>query len=355
MANQILYGFANLQHLFDRRIEEVGVSEVFTAIDQSVAEHNRQMDALTSILIQPTTEYKLRRHTASVARLQPLDENGRARPIMPEGYYDIAFPLHDAGVAWGANYKSRIKMTVREANNITATMLDADSRWMRDHILAAIYANVSWTFPDDEHGDLTIEGFANGDTVTYQILSGADSAATDTHYLAQAGAIANDANPYPTIYEELMEHPENNGEVVCMIPTNLKATTKALLNFYDEPDPNITQGVATDRLASMLGVAVPGEVIGYVEKCWIVEWRSMPDSYIVAVSTGGDVPLYMRQEPEGTLQGFNMVAQRDDHPFYESQFLRIAGFGAFNRVGAVVYRVGNGAYAIPTGYTNPMG
>jgi len=63
----------------------------------------------------------------------------------------------------------------------------------------------------------------------------------------------------------------------------------------------------------------------------------------------------MREEPEAELQGFQQVARRDDHPFYESQWLRIAGFGGYNRVGAVVRRIGNGSYAVPTNYGCPMG
>ncbi len=108
-------------------------------------------------------------------------------------------------------------------------------------------------------------------------------------------------------------------------------------------------------MAGSLGAAVPGQVIGYHEaRVWIAEWRSLPANYMIAVATEGPRPLAMRQEPEAVLQGFNRVAERNDHPFYESQYLRSAGFGANNRVGALVYRIGNGAYAVPTGYASPL-
>jgi hypothetical protein len=38
----------------------------------------------------------------------------------------------------------------------------------------------------------------------------------------------------------------------------------------------------------------------------------------------------------------------------EYRFIRYAGFGAYNRVGALSFRIGNGAYAIPTGYSTPL-
>lgn len=355
MANQTLYGFVTLKDVFAKRVEEVGVRRVNDAIDATIAEHNRQMEALLALFATPTTEYSLRYNTPGVARLQPLDELGRARPIKPGGHYDVAFPMQDAGTAWGRSYKATVKMTVEEANNILASLLTADRRWMRDHILAALFANASWTFVDDKNGTLTIKGLANSDTDTYIVSAGADAGATDTHYLAQAAAIDNTNDPFQTIYDELTEHPENGGEVVALVPTGLKASIQALAAFYWQNDPNLNPGTATTTVARSLGVAVPGMLLGYHEsKVWISEWKSLPAGYMVVVTTEGPRALAMRQEPEATLQGFNRVAERNDHPFYESQYLRSAGFGALNRVGAVVYRVGNGAYAVPTGYESPL-
>lgn len=355
MANQVLYGFTNLKDVFTDRVETVGIPTVNTAIDATIAEHNRQMDALMALFAQPTTEYQIRYKTPQAARLQPLDESGRARPIKALGHYDVAFPLQDAGVAWGQTYKASRKMTVQEANNILNTVLTADRRWMRDHVLAALYANASWTFTDDEHGSLTVKGLANSDTDKYLIQTGSDAGTTDTHYLAQAAAISDAADPFSTIYTELTEHPENSGDVIALIPTNLKTSVETLSGFYPTQDGNLRYGNAATLLQRQPDLALPGTLLGYHEaKVYIVEWKSLPDNYIVSVMTGGDRPLAMREEAEASLRGFNRVADRNDHPFYESQYLRIAGFGAMNRVGALVYRVSNGAYAVPTGYDSPM-
>lgn len=361
MANQVMYGFMNLAHLFGERVDTVGVDTVYTAIQQSIDEHNRQTAALTSLFVEPTTSFKQRFKTATNARLQPLDENGRARPMLPTGAYDVAWPIQSAGAATGFNRISRIKMTVQDANEQTAAMLGADFRWMRDHILAGMFYDAGgdgtgWTYndPNDDVGALNILGLADGDTQIYNVTAGADSGATDDHLLAQANAIDDSNNPFPTDYAELTEHPENSGEVVAIIPTNLKASVEALATFYPITDPNLRSGSGVTELIGSLGTAVPGEIIGYVDKVWIVEWRSMVSSYMITLATGGERALRMRQHPEAELQGFRMVAERNDHPFYESQWERHAGFGAWNRVGAVVRRVGNGTYAVPTNYTSPM-
>jgi hypothetical protein len=354
MANQVLYGFANLKDLWSQRATEVGVAVVGDALRQSLAEHNRQMDTMMAIFARRTTLFKQRYTTPAVARLQPLDENGRALPIKAAGIYDVAWPIHTGGSAWGTNYITREKMTVEDVNNRAIALMSADIRWMRDHILAALFARTTWTYTDEAHGALSIKGLANADTDTYYLQAGADSGATEDHYLFQAAAIADATNPFPTIYTELTEHPENSGEIVAFVPSGLIATTEALTLFRPLQDPNISPGSGVTTLTGTLGMATPGVVRGYVERVWIVEWPSLPANYIIAVSTGGDPPLAMREDPESSLQGFNMVADRDDHPYYEHQWLRRAGFGGFNRVGALIYRVGTGSWAVPTGYTSPM-
>lgn len=355
MANQILYGFRNLADAFTEKVTTIAVPTINSAIDETLAEHNRQLNAIMALFADTTTDYKRRYKTPAAARLQPLDENGRARPIRRSGYYDIAFPIQAGGGAWGQTYEERLKSTVQDLNNLMSAMLTADARWMRDHLLSGLFVNTNWTYSDPEWGDLTVKPLANGDTDSYLIQEGADSGATDTHFFAQSSAIDDSNDPFPTIHDDLMEHPENGGSVIALIPTNLKGTVKGLTAFYPVTDDNIQYGANVSTLRANLGATVPGEIFGYHDSgVWLVEWKAMVSSYIVAVTTEGDRPLALRQESVSELQGFNRVAQRDDHPYYESQYLRKAGFGGQNRVGALVYRIGNGSYAIPTGYAAPM-
>lgn len=351
----IAYGFHQLKDIFAERVTKIGEERVMTAIQQSVAEHNRQMDALFGLLVQPTDQFKIKYATPSAARLQPMDENGRARPIKPSGQYEIAFPLQMGAIAWGANFLSKAKMTVEEANRATVTLLSADFRWMRDHVLASFLTNTQWTFNDEQHGALVVKPMANGDTDLYLTQLGADEPVTDNHYYAQLAAIADGANPFPAIEEELTEHPENSGEVVNIIPTNLKASVSGLTAFHTLPDANVAKGLTADRLVGAFNLPVPGKVIGYLEDGgWVVEWKSMPSSYMISFVTGGERPIAMRQDPETELRGFQKVDERKDHPWWEAQYMRRAGFGGYNRVGAVVSYIGNAAYQNPAAYANPL-
>lgn len=354
----LIYGFHQLKDILGDRIDEQNVSRINSAVQQAVDEHNRQLNALLSLFVTRTTEYKTRYKQMGATRSQPLDQNGRARPIKSAGYYDIALPIQASGNAWGANYITKQMMTAQDANDATKLLLDGDTAWMADHILAALLGNASWIFPDEEHGNLTVQPLANGDATTYALFTGASSGATDTHYLAQAAAIADAANPFPTILKELREHPENGGQatqVVALVASDLRDDIEALDMFRERPDPNIELGANSDRLTGSLGAEVPGTIIGYVSGVWIAEWPSLPSGYMLstAVATGRPA-LAQREYALDVLQGFKLVGQRDDHPFYESQYARWAGFGAWNRVGALVYQVGNATYQIPTGFTSPM-
>lgn len=358
MANTVLYGFLEHRDIFRDQLNAQNIEVVNTAIQASVDEHNRQMNALNGLFVEVTTEYKKRFKQMSSHKLQPLDDNGRALPVKAFGYYDMAWPIQQAGTAWGANYVASKKMTVEDANNITLAMLEADIRWMRQHLMAALFSNTTWTFSDDQWGDLTVGVLANNDTVKYQIISGNDAPATDNHFYGQANAINDGAdNPFVVGKDELMEHPENSGNVIALISSSLKADTLALDTFYEKSDPNIRLGSGLSELTGSIDVAVPGEMLGYdaASGVWISEWKSLPAGYGIMVCTGGERPLRQREDPEDVLRGFNRVADRNDHPFYESQWLRRAGFGAWNRVGAFVFEASDASYDVPTGYAAPIG
>lgn len=354
MVNQILYGFYNLKDLGGQRVTTLGVDTVNTAIDATLAEHNRQLAALNGLFVENITAFQKRYKQRGAKRLQPLDNAGRARPTKTAGYYDLGFPIISGGDAFGADYVTRVKMTVQELQDELASSLVADKRWNRDHLLGALFASTSYSFVDPLNGTLTVQPLANGDSVNYLIENGTDAGTTDTHQLAQAAAIADGANPFPTIYTELTEHPENAGEVVAFVPTNLIAAVEALSLFIAVGDSAVQVGANTSRLVATLNVPVPGVLRGRVSKVWIVEWAALPDNYIIATTTGGSRPIAMREDEEPELRGFKRVAERNDHPWYESQFLRRAGYGGYNRVGAVVMRIGNASYAVPTNYTVPM-
>jgi hypothetical protein len=358
MANQIAYGFMNLQDRFKELILTVGIRTIDTAITATRDEHERLTNQMLDIFCERVTDAQLRYKVPAVARLQPMDENGRARPIKGIGHYDVAFPLYTGAAAWGANWLEREKWTVEDVNNQTNTLLTADAIWMRDRIYAAVFQNADWVAEDDFFGALTVKPLANGDGVLYPFWNAGDFGNTDNHFFAQAAAISDSANPFFDLVFNLRHHPENQGDVVAFIPSNLRQSVMGLSTFHLMPDPNLQPGSTTPVVIGGFPPNLeyaPGRLMGYeANRVWIVEWTTLPDNYIVAMTLDGPKPLAMREEQIPSLRGFREIATREDHPFWESQWFRRAGFGAYNRTSAAVLRVGNASYAPPADYALPV-
>jgi hypothetical protein len=354
------YGFVGLTDLYNQRVQAVGPQRVYDAVRISAEEYNRVANAVLGEFYERTTLAQEQMELPGDGTLQPLDEDGNPLPVQPSGSYQVAYPIHGGGTAWGTNRVSREMLTVEEANRFTLDAMQRDADWVIRHMLAAVFDNATYVFVDKVGangskglGNITIQPLANGDTVTYK-RKGATAAAVDTHYLAQAAAISDAANPFPTIASELKEHPSNgNGRVLVYIPTNLKASVQGLSNFVAVDAADVIPGANDDRVTNVPNVGPGDAVLGYVDDCWIIEWSSLPDSYMIAKIEGKPF-LKMREYPVGSLQGFFTENANVDGNHLVTRMIRYAGFGVADRVAALVMRIGNGVYAIPTGYDAPL-
>lgn len=359
--NAISYGFINLEDQFARRVQEVGVQRVFTALEESAAEHTRVINAMTAGFATRTTVAQEQYELPGAATLQPMDESGVPKPIVTGGSYQVAYPIQGGGIAYGFNRVTRAMATVQEVNSYMITTQNADADWLARHMIAALLDNTSWTFEDKVGpngsrglGNITIQPLANGDTVTY-VKNGMTAPSTDNHYYAQAAAIADAANPFPTIMTELHEHPGQRGApVVAYISSSLVTSVTGLATFVEAPDPDITEGSGSDRLINSIQRGFGDEVLGKIKGGpWVVEWSKLPSGYGIAQAVG-HAPLKMREYPAPELQGLFPENFSPDGNHNEARMLRYAGFGVGNRVAAVVFQIGNATYQIPSGWETPL-
>jgi hypothetical protein len=356
--NAIAYGFTSLTSVMADRALHVGEGVILDAIQQSAIEHTKALNTMLSTLCQRTIKGKELVLQVAGGEMQPLDEKGNPIPVAGVSPIEIGYPIQGGGTAWATDRVSRAYMTVQDANKKTIEAMGRDMRTMRRRFLASVFDNVEWTFTDTalELGSLTIKPLANNDTQTY-LRTGGAAATIDNHYLAQASAIADASNPFPTIYSELAEHPGNGTDIVCYCPTNLISTIEALGDFVPVKDAYVIPAMTSATLASTDYPRILGagdEVSGRVSKCWIVEWKALPDSYIVAHALNAGAVVGMREHVPANLQGLIVENNSPDGNIAETRMLRYAGFGVRNRVAAAVMRIGNGSYAIPSGYDAPL-
>lgn len=356
MPNTLAYGFYGLGDVLNRRVTVVGVETVNDAVVQSVQQYTNDWNALMTTVVERVNWAKRRYRLPGTRTLQPLSEDGTPQPVRQAGHYEVALPLQRGGTSWGGNMWAMEKMTVEDVNNETLTAQAADTDWLMRRVFAAIFTNVTWEYddPDDEIGTLTIQSLANGDSVLYPMVSGGSAA--DDHFSAQAAAISNTDNPYPILYSELAEHPSNSGPYVAYIAQNLVQATKNLSSFDGVTVEFITPGANTDTVDAGVNryLGFGNRVIGVADEMIIVEARRLPSNYIVAEAMGAGPFVGMREEPEMTLQGLIVKPHQVNSNFLKYDYYRAAGFGIMNRVAAAVRRVGNAAYAIPTGYQAPL-
>jgi hypothetical protein len=354
MANNVLLlGFQDLASVMGDRITQVGVQRVMRAVEQAVAEYNRQADALLALLARRVTDAKRNYLLPGSGTLQPLDEQGIPVPVQEGGSYDVAWPIAGGGTAFGQNRITRRLMTVEEVQRHVLESQRRDADWLIRHALAAIFDNAAYTFTDKLLGALTVQPLANGDSVAYLRRGGAISA--DNHFLAKASI---DAALMSDIHSELIEHPGNGDTTVVFAPTASLSTITGLTGFVELDDPAIALGANSNRVRGVAdrllgpGTRVVGKMRG---GAWIVEWPRVPDNYLIGVAIdAGDPPLAMREYPDPALQGLFSEQISPDGVGLQINFIRYAGFGALNRVAAVAVRTNNAAYAIPAGFDAPL-
>lgn len=351
----VLYGFHSLEDAFDQSAME-NLTEVADAITAAQAEYNAVTNSMVSIFAQRTTDYGAAVRVGQGRRLQPQDEFARALPTRRRpASFRVEWPLQSAGDAIAQTYEASIAMTVEDVNDNLEEMQQADSQWVREHLLGGLFTNVPWDFDDDQYGPLTIYGLANGDTHTYTVDAAGLSQETDNHYLAQSAAIDDLNNPYPGLREALEHHPVNAGsDVVAFIHSDQRGPTEALAGFFAYSDPNISPAPGEPQLVGAAPGGLPGKIIGYVDGVWIAVWGGMPSGYILATTQSQAKPLAMREWSFPQLRGFVLDAEEERYPYLQRQYKRRAGFGARNRIGAAVTQIGAASYTAPSGLAAPM-
>lgn len=349
----MIYGFHNLEDAASTPALDA-IDNVVDAIQQATAFYNAEIAQTLSSLTFRTTEHVLGVKPADSFELQPADEWARPVPVRRSGGKQAGFPLQRFQGSIAYSYEASLKMTVQDVNDILAGMQQADARKLGKLVLAGLLDNDGWTYPDEQYGNLTVLGMANGEEDwLYFRTAGGDGA--DNHYSGQAGGIVDGSDPFPVLYQELTEHPENSGVVVAFVNSTDVPAVNLLTEFFPAPDTRLQLGSANTALLNGQNVPAPGRYIGYHSSgIEVREWSSWPAGYVGAFSSGGSKALAFREDELPQLQGFGPIADREDFPYLQRIFQRKAGVGAYNRVGAAVRRVGAAAYVVPAGFAAPV-
>ena len=351
--NGITYGFMQLADVYDRRVADVEPERIDSAVYASAEIYSRDLDAIMATLVEDTTERDGAFELPTTGELQPGSENGT--PIPTQNYKEIVqgYPMWRGMDSFGWNREAYAKLQVGDMDKQMLAVQSKDSRWNFRRIFASFFTNASWTFKEPKRTDVTVRGLATTTDGAIYIDQNGDLV-TAEHYTAQAGSIANDANPYSANETVLRAHPSNTGVIVHYIPPGLVADTKALEGWfpYNPNDGLVDYGGDVDLASSLVAqyIGFGNEIVGVVSDGIVVLSRRLPANYVVSLVQGVEKPLFRRQEPETELQGLQVVPVTVDSNFRKWDFYRKAGFAVRNPISMAIRRISNGSYAIPSGY-----
>lgn len=357
-----IYGILGLQDNDRSFVNTIGQDVVYDAARQWFEERNAEMQSVYGVFLEETTEsFKERYKLPGGGRLQRRGGQASSGATKAYGSWDVAYPLEDFGAQIGGDRVSMAYMTLPEFQRHLDTVAIQNINTVRWEILHALLddeGGSSRTFVDPIHGSLSVVPLANGDTVTYPPVMGSESEATEDHYAESGYTVANMSdsnNPFVTVRNELEEHfgaPTGGSNIVAFVNTDIAAAAEDLTDFDSVPDRYIRVGQDTDVPFGLPNV--PGRIVGRTNGVWVVEWRWIPATYILAIHTDAPAPLKMRVDPAdtGLPRGLSLVAQAEHSPLETAHYVHRFGMGVGNRLSACVLEVAAGGdYTIPSDYT----
>lgn len=345
-------------------INTIGQTIVYEAVQQELAKFNNELSSIMGLFVEgKTTDFKRRYELPGGGYLQPLSTQAQPANVKATGSWDVAYPLMDFGAQFSQNRVGMAYMTVAQLNKHLDTIFIQDVNTVRREIMKAMLdsgGGSPWTFLDPINGSLSIQPLANGDATLYPPVLGADTEATDNHYIETGyipSAISDTNNPCKTVRDELEEHfgsPTGGSNIVLLVPTAVADYIEGLTDFDPVINRFIQPGSNTD-IPIGVPAGTPGRVRGVCDGIWISEWRSLPTGYGVAIHADAPKPLTMREDPAdtGLSGGLKLVGEDEEFPFKNAFYSHRFGLGAGNRLNGVVLEFANGGgYTVPTGYSH---
>lgn len=350
-----MLGLPDTDRLF---VNTIGQRAVYDAAQLLLDRYNADLRlALTAFVEAQTEDYKLRYRLPGGGRLQRRGGETDSARVKALGYWDVAFPLEDFGVAIGGDDVALAYMTLQEYDRHLQTIFLQDINTVRFELLRCIFDNTQRTFVDPLYGTIYPEPLANDDSVVYPPVLGSETEATDDHYLASAyaaTAISDTNNPYITMRQELEEHfraPTGGDAIAVFIHPDEVPETEDLTDFDPVTDSFIRAGTQTAVPINLPNV--PGRILGRTNGCWAIEWRWIPSGYMLAVHLEVPAPVMERIDAAdtGLGSGLQMRAREEDYPLESAHYRHRFGYAVGNRLNGVVMFLDTGSsYTIPGAY-----
>ncbi len=319
--------------------------------------HNHIMDAMSSDLMEPTTERFLT--YGSNDETQMIDGDEMSRPEVQKVSVSptmMGFPLRIRQVAYGVTQLFMETKTIGDLEQVVTACTDADLRDRLATIRAALFNPTNnLTYKDRFVDNITLPLRsllnADGTYIPPDYYGNTFNVNTHTHYLGTASFVNADVH---TLIDTVVEH-FNTGSLRVYCNHANEATIRGFADFLPYWDARITPSVnQTNALQTPLDVLNiynrPIGIFGAAE-VWVKPW--VPANYLFAFNTDAPKPLRMRTRPSvGANRGeLRISAQLAMYPLMATYMEREYGIGVYNRENGACLYTGNATYTAPAAWS----
>lgn len=285
-------------------------------------------------------------------------------------YFSLGFSFKWYDLATRFTWKFLAEATAQQVEAQNQAALEADNRNVFNEVMRALFRPTNRT-ADIKGTAYNVYALYNADGTVPPDYKSNTFDGTHTHYLS-SGAATVDVGDLEEMEDHLTHHgysSENGSDLVLMVN---KAQGDTIRNFrsianggtgrYDFiPAQNTPSFLLPTTMRVADGVTRPPaqlrgmKVIGAYGQFTVVEENYIPGGYMVGFATGGSEsltnPIGIREHANPALRGFRLVKGRSaDYPLQEAYYQRGFGTGIRQRGGAVVMKIGVGAYSAPAIY-----
>lgn len=340
-------------------LNQVMTDEFMEHVQRFLSLHTDQISKAYSVFVDGETDKPtLRFASVPSGYMQEVGESASPDSIKVTRGWDCGFPLKTFATKLSLSDVAMAYMTAEEFEQKTNAAVMQNVNTHRREILAALLTKDNGQFEDPLWGTIIVRRLANQDGTLYPPAPGQNDDTQANHYLITnyaVGSISSTNNPIKliadTLYGRLGDTAGGEGIAVFASTNVAQALLDANLGLVPAQDKYVIAGANVSRLADTQA-EFPGRLLGrYPDfSAWLIEWKFVPNDYIIAVSLDHPKPLMRRVDPASTgiARGLHVVTEEKKFPFTSIVFRDRFGYGAGYRLNGVAVQV-----AVGSDYTSP--
>jgi hypothetical protein len=344
-----------------RTLDGVTFPIVYADLQNALEAYNRVTNELLATVCYRTTNVGVREIIPGSMKFERGTEYGKPDRQRAHTYKSRGLPLFPYQLGIGYTRTFLQKSTLQEIDAQHVSALQADMSNILHEIMVAMFNDDSYTFTDDQAGDVTVKPLYNADSESIPDFEGVSfDASTHTHYLFTAGTTLVDADII-AMKTALKEHGHDSNRILY-IAANMETAVRGLVDGSSNPtfypnwaydNPNVQLGPGSTVATANVGPEFIGMTHGFAVR--VLNW--LPAGYLFAYNSyGGNSPMNpfgFREYNIPSLQGLQLVQDdpNDAFPLVNAYYQRDFGVGVVNRSNGVAMYLdtGNGdAYVEPT-------